>query len=410
MTAKTKDLQPFTVQIADQVLEDLRARLKATRWATDLNNEDEFYGLSTRYMKEMVGYWLDEFDWRRVEQRLNTYKQFRVDINGDPVHFIHERGKGPKPIPLLLSHGWPWTYWHWSKIIRPLTDPASFGGNPADAFDVIVPSLPGFGFSSPLKSGDMNHWKMADVFHTLMTDVLGYEKFGMSGADYGSLIGSQLGHKYARDMYAIHLGHDLLPQFLENNDRAWDFTHGQSIPTFVAPEVRKAYVHFTDTYASHNAVHMMDSQTLTHGLTDSPVGMLAWILHRWKRWSDLNADFETVFPKEEIITNAMIYWVTETIGTSIRIYRNANRYAWKPSHHRTPMVEAPAGFTFLTGDAYPPGATPENRVDMFKNGPTGSFFKTIYAKAHARGAHFSPWENPDAFLEGIRETFRLVRD
>src|ERR1700682_5613290 len=176
MTTATT-LEPFTVNVSDEVLDDLEKRLRNTRWAPDLNNEDMFYGLSTTYMKELVDYWLTRFDWRKAEKAINAFNQHRINVDGTPLHFIYERGKGPNPTPIILSHGWPWTYWRWHKVIRPLTDPAAFGGDPNQSFDVIVPSLLGFGFSTPLTHADMNHWKMADVWHTLVTDVLGYHKY-----------------------------------------------------------------------------------------------------------------------------------------------------------------------------------------------------------------------------------------
>jgi pimeloyl-ACP methyl ester carboxylesterase len=365
-----------------------------------------FYGISTSYMKDMVDYWISEFNWRKVEADINAFKQYRVDVRGIPIHFIFERGKGPNPTPLLLTHGWPWTFWDWSKVIRPLTDPAAFGGDPKDAFDVIVPSLPGFGFSTPLPAGDMNFWKMGDLFHILMTDVLGYTKYGAGGADYGALITTHLGHKYAKYLHGIHLGHDLVPIFLQN-DRNWDVTVGIT-PEDASSDLKAAIKRFEQTYVSHVAVHMLDAQTLTLGLNDSAVGMLAWLLQRWRKWSDPNANFASVFPNEHVLTNATIYWVTQSIGSSIRAYSNIKRYPWQPSHDRKPLIEAPAGFTFLTGDAYPPGATPENRVDIFRGGPTAEWFNTVYAKAHGVGGHFVPWENPSAFIEDVRNTFRIV--
>jgi pimeloyl-ACP methyl ester carboxylesterase len=154
---------------------------------------------------------------------------------------------------------------------------------------------------------------------------------------------------------------------------------------------------------------MLDAQPLTLGLNDSPVGMLAWILQRWRKWSDKNGDFDAAFSKDHILTNATIYWVTESIGSSIRSYRNAHRYPWQPSHDRTPLIQAPAGFTFLLGDAYPPGATLENRVDLFKNGPTAGFYDVRYAKVHAKGGHFVHFENPDAVIEDVRALYRGLR-
>ncbi|MQY10799.1 hypothetical protein SRB5_09120 [Streptomyces sp. RB5] len=175
-------LEPFRIHIPQHVLDDLRARLKATRFAPDPENEDETYGLSTSSLRPLVEYWAFGFDWRAAEDRLNAFRQHRLDVDGTPVHFVHEKGRGPAPIPLLLMHGWPWNHHFWHKVVGPLTDPAAHGGHPADAFDVVVPSLPGFGFSTPLKNPRENYVSMADRFHTLMTDVLGYERFGVGAA------------------------------------------------------------------------------------------------------------------------------------------------------------------------------------------------------------------------------------
>jgi len=401
-------LVPFKVAVPDDILADLQNRLRNTRWAQDLDNEDSYYGISTAYLKGIVDHWLNKYDWKKAEAKLNSFPQYKVEIDGQPVHFIYEKGKGPNPTPVIITHGWPWTYWHWSKIIPALTDPAAHGGDPNQSFDVIVPSLPGFGFSTPLKDGQLNFWKMAEIWHKLMRDVLGYKKYAASGSDYGMLVTAQLGHKYASELIGIHLGQEM-PLSIFQSERPWDLTEGHLVPAEASPELRDGIINMQRTYASHVAVHMLDPQTITHGLNDSPVGMLAWILQRWKKWSDQNVNFEEVFTKDDIITFAMIYWVNEAIGSSIRAYSNANRYPWKPSHNRQPVVEAPAGFTFLAGDAYPPLATADNRVGMFKNGPMADMFNTVYAKAFKKGGHFGPWENPEAFIEGIRDTFKLLK-
>jgi pimeloyl-ACP methyl ester carboxylesterase len=398
------DLEPFVIDISDTDLEDLTRRLKQTRWAADPGNEDQIYGLSTKYLRDLVDYWIDGFDWRAAERRINGFTHHRVQVDGVPVHFIREPGKGPAPIPLILSHGWPWTFWDYSKVIRPLADPAAYGGDPADAFDVIVPSLAGFGFSTPT-AADMNHWKMADRWNTLMTDVLGYSKYAAGGSDYGSLVTTQLGHKYASNLYGIHLGMDLIPAMF-TDDTYWSLGE---IPDGLPDELRREVLSFYETYSSHVCVHMLDAQTLTHALNDSPVGMLAWILQRWRKWSDKNGVFEDVWPRDHILTNATLYWVTESIGSSIRSYRNLKLYPWTPSHDRSPAIEAPAGFTFLAGDRYPPGATVETREAFFDNGPTRSWFNPVYIKAHSRGGHFVPWENPDAVIDDVRATFRQLR-
>ncbi|MER7666783.1 epoxide hydrolase family protein [Streptomyces sp. NPDC096193] len=400
--------EPFTIDVAQDVLDDLKARLRATRFAEDLDNEDEYYGLSTAYVKPLVEYWADGFDWRAAEKRLNSYDQYKVEIDGTPVHFIRKAGKGPNPTPLLVLHGWPWPGEFSYPVIDPLTDPAAHGGDPADAFDVIVPTLPGFTWSTPV-GGDLNYWKIADILNTLMTDVLGYRTYGSVGSDYGALVNSALGHKYGEYIIGLHYGHDLPPGMFQH-DRFWDLTGGAPIPDDASPELRADIMKMHSTYASHVAVHMLDGQTLTHGLNDSPVALLAWLLQRWKKWSDKNGDFDEAFSRDFILTQATAFWVTQSIGSSIRMYRNAVRYPWLPVHDRQPTVEPPAGFTFLLGDVYPPGVrTTEERIAAFEHGPTRGFFNPVFVNAHHKGGHFVHYENPEALVSDVRQTFRQLR-
>lgn len=398
----------FAVDIPQNTLDDLKARLRAVRWPADIDEHDTYYGTSVSYMKELVDYWLNEFDWREAEARINQWTQYRVEVDGTPIHFIKESGKGPNPIPLILSHGWPWSFREWTKVIKPLADPASYGGDPADAFDVYVPSLVGFDFSTPAGRPDMNFWKMADLWHKLMTEHLGHEKYAAGGADYGALVTGQLGHKYADELYGIWLGHAIHLDLFQG-ERPWDLTGGAMVPEGVSDEVRDGILAFQDRYSSHVAVHLLDNNNLAYGLADSPVGMLAWILRRWTKWSESGGDVESVFSREHLITNATMWWVTNAITTSIRSYVNANRYPWTPSHDRKPIVEAPMGMTFL-GYENPPGVSTENRVQAFLDSPhEEGWYNPVYLNAHEKGGHFTPWENPEAVIEDIRATFRKLR-
>ncbi|MFE9323236.1 epoxide hydrolase family protein [Nocardia sp. NPDC052278] len=398
-------LQPTPIQVPDAVLADLRQRLALTRWPDDVGNDDRYYGVDRGYLQELVEYWQHEYDWREAEAAINAYDNYLVDVDGVPVHFLRKPGVGPNPIPLILTHGWPWTFWHWSKVIDPLADPGAYGGDPADAFDVIVPSFPGFGFSGPLsKHPDMNFWKVADLWHTFMTETLGYPKYAAAGCDVGALVTGQLGHKYADELYAIHIGSGQ-KLTLFNGDRGWDLTGGRPIPDGLPKDVYDRIIELEHRFGVHLAAHVLEPSTLAFGLSDSPAGMLAWILQRWMAWSDNGGDIETVFSKDELLTHAMIFWVTNSIGTSIRTYANNNRYPWTPSHDRDPVIEAPTGITFV-GYENPPGVTTADRVEHFRASDRGPWYNLVNLTAHDKGGHFIPWEIPDLWTQDLRRTYR----
>jgi pimeloyl-ACP methyl ester carboxylesterase len=401
-------LQPTRIHVSDEQLSDLRTRLKHTRWPLDAGNDDWYYGVGRTYLEELVDYWLHSYDWRKAEAAINRYEHYQVNVGGVPVHFMRKPGVGPHPIPLILTHGWPWTFWHWSKVIDPLADPAAFGGDPADAFDVIVPSLPGFGFSTPLPNQpDMNFWKVADLWHTLMTTILGYEKYAAGGCDIGALVTGQLGHKYAGELYAIHIGSaQKLSMF--NGDRAWDLSGGHPIPENIPEHIRARIVSLDRRFAAHLAVHVLEPSTLAYGLSDSPVGLLAWMLERWVNWSDNDGNVEHVFSKDDLLTHAMIFWVNNAIETSMRMYANANRYPWTPAHDRWPVIEAPTGITLVSYEN-PPGVSTENRVQHFLSSDRASWYNHVNVTVHDHGGHFIPWEIPDDWIDDLRRTFRHHR-
>ena len=290
-------------------------------------------------------------------------------------------------------------------MVDRLADPGASGGDPAEAFDVIVPSFPGFGFSTPLpERPDMNYWKVADLWHTLMTGVLGHARYAAAGCDVGALVTGQLGHKYADELYAIHIGSGLKLD-LFTGDRGWDFSGGRPIPDGLPADVHARILELDKRFAVHLAAHVLDSSTLAIGLSDSPAGMLAWILQRWVSWSDNGGDIESVFSKDDLLTHAMIYWATNSITTSMRTYANNNRYPWAPSHDRRPVVEAPTGITFVAYEN-PPGVSTERRVQDFVESGKADWFNHVNLTVHAEGGHFIPWEIPDLWVDDLRRTFR----
>ncbi|GAB16528.1 epoxide hydrolase [Gordonia effusa NBRC 100432] len=396
------DLSPYTIDISQDVLDDLQTRLRATRFAPDLNNDDEKYGLSTGYLKGLVEHWANAFDWRAAERKLNAAEQYRVEIDGTPVHFLRAPAKKSDALPLILLHGWPWTYLDWTRVTEPLSNPAAHGAGSAPAFEVIVPSLPGFAFSTPVADGHENYVSMAERFHTLMTEVLGHKRYAVCGSDYGALVAGQLAHRHPESVTGLHQG---MPSPLPalQGDRYWDITGGRPVPDDASPELRQDLRAFVEALGPHLAVHTLDGQTLTHGLHDSPAGMLAWILERWKRWSDRNATFEEVFPVDHVLTSATIYWATQSIGSSIRIYKNAHLYPEPEEYRTTPPITVPTSFTFHLGDQASPGintaeeykaAIKQNTAEIYQD------LREIYV--HQRGGHFGPWEQPDAWVEDLR--------
>jgi pimeloyl-ACP methyl ester carboxylesterase len=405
MSTRSFPLVPTPLQVSDEVLADLHRRLTTTKWPLDAGNDDGYYGVPRSYLQQLVAYWADGFDWRNAEAQINAYEHYRVDVGGVPVHFMRKPGVGPDPTPLILSHGWPWTFWHWSKVIDPLADPGAHGGDPADAFEVIVPSLPGFGFSTPLTDRpDMNFWKIAEVWHELMTGVLGHERYAAGGCDVGALVTGQLGHKYADELYGIHIGSGQ-KLTLFNGDRAWDLSGGRPIPAGLPADLHAQIVALERRFAVHLAAHVLDPSTLAYGLADSPVGMLAWMLERWTNWSDNHGDVETVFTKDDLLTHATIYWAGNAIDTSIRTYANNNRYPWTASHDRWPVIEAPTGITFV-GYENPPGVRTEQRVRHFLESDRADWYNHVNLTAHDHGGHFIPWEIPN---EGRRPTANRPR-
>lgn len=388
--------EPFEIAIPEEKLEDLRERLERINWAPDFGNEGWGYGVNGEYLRELADHWLNRYDWRAHEAEMNRFNNFRVEIEGMPIHFVHERGKGPNPIPIILSHGWPWTYWDLRHVIGPLTDPAAHGGDPADSFDVVVPSLPGYGFSTPLTTPGINYWRTADLWVTLMREVLGYERFAAQGGDWGALVTSQLGHKYAEHLIGIHLT-DAIMLNMFTHDRPW-VLGDPGLASMPQGEARAANLARLRYYSAHVAVQALDPQTLAFMAHDSPIGLCAWILERRRNWGDTNGDVESRFPKDDLLTTMMLYWATDAFVTSVRYYYEAAWNQWQPSHDRTPVVEAPTGLTF-----HGPGAPQEPSEQQRE------YWNLVHWDSHPAGGHFAPAEEPEAIVRGIRATFRNLR-
>jgi pimeloyl-ACP methyl ester carboxylesterase len=383
-------IEPFQVAIPDADLDDLRARLERTRWSPEYANEDWRYGTRGDYLRELVAYWRSGFDWRAQERAINAVAQFRTSIAGIPIHFVHVRGKGPRPIPLLLGHGWPWTFWDLKKVIGPLADPAAHGGDPGDAFDVVVPSLPGYAFSNPLTVPGVNFWRTADLWVELM-EGLGYPRFAAQGGDWGALVAAQLGHKHAGRLIGVHL-HFCTPLTAFAGRPLDASEYGDETHLF---EHNTRFVRDERGYAS---IQSTRPQTLAHALDDSPVGLCAWLVEKRRSWSDCGGDVERVFTRDELLTTVCLYWLTHSFGSSARFYYEAAHHPWRPSHDREPVVEAPTAVARFPRDVL---VMPRRWIERYYN--------LQRYNEMPRGGHFAPMEEPALLVDDLRSFFRPLR-
>jgi microsomal epoxide hydrolase len=378
--------RPFAVNVPAATLTDLRERLARARFPDEPPDAGWRYGAELAYVKALAAYWSERYDWRRWEIELNRFRQFTAPVAGIDLHFIHEEGHGPRPMPLLLSHGWPGSVWEFHKILPMLTDPARFGGDPADAFTVVAPSLPGYGFSFAPGQPRFGVPEIADVFAFLMTDVLGYERYGAQGGDWGGFITAVLGLRQAQRLTGIHM--NLLP-----------LRRDVARPDAPTDDEKKYLQELGDFLREETAYQMIQGtkpQTLAYGLTDSPVGLAAWIVEKFRAWSDCEGNVERRFSKDELLTNITIYWVTGAIGSSFWPYYARLHGKWPlPDGVR---VEVPCGYAAFPKEIVrPPRAWAEKVFNIQR-------WTVMRA-----GGHFAALEEPEALAADLRAFFRPLR-
>ena len=382
------DIKPFEIQVSDEVLDDLNNRLSSTRWPDELPGTAWDYGSNLDYMKELAGYWQTDFDWRAQERIINSFHHFKADVDGLGIHFIHERGKGPDPMPLVITHGWPGSFFEMYKIIPLLTDPASHGGDPGDSFDVVAPSLPGFGFSDHAQEQGMEVQKTASLWVELMNG-LGYPRFAAHGGDIGAGVTSRLGHGHADSMIGIHLTSVTRP------------TPYLGLEAQELSEAEKTLIREREEWQQSEGgyAHIQGTkpQTLAYGLNDSPTGLAAWIVEKYRTWSDCDGDVERRFTKDELLTTVTIYWATESISSSTRMYKENQRYDW--TMERDERIEVPTGVAAFPAEiSRPPREWAERSYNLQRWTHMPS------------GGHFAALEEPQLLAEEIREFFRPLRD
>ena len=380
-------IEPFRIAVPDAVLTDLRERLARTRFPDEIPGSEWGYGSALAYMRELVAYWRDRYDWRTAEAALNAFPQFRADVGGLKVHLIHQCGRGPRPFPLVITHGWPGSLAEFVKIIGPLTDPAAHGGDAADAFDVVCPSMPGYGFSEHPREPGMDPERIAGLWAELMAG-LGYTRFGAQGGDWGAMVSTYLGYRHAASVAGVHL--NMVIAFPPDPANPADgLTQEELIPLMEAQQ-------FLKEETGYQRIQGTKPQTLSYALNDSPAGLAAWIVEKFRTWSDCGGDVERRFTKDELLTNIMLYWVPETANSSCRLYCETMRAAkFPPTDFH---VEPPTGCAIFPRELIrPPRAWVERLYNVQRWTPMPS------------GGHFAAMEEPKLLVDDIRAFFRPLR-
>jgi epoxide hydrolase len=381
------EIRPFRVEIPQADIDDLRERLARTRWPDELPGAGWSYGIPLDYMKELAEYWRTRYDWRRHEARLNEFPQYTTTIDGQNIHFLHVRSSDPNAMPLMLIHGWPGSVVEFLEVIRPLTDPRGHGGDPGDAFHVVVPSIPGFGFSGPTheKGWDVN--RIVRAFAELMRR-LGYQRYGAQGGDWGSTISRQLGLLDPDHVAGLHL------------NMLGTAPSGDPGEMALLTETEKGHVQAGARFQQEGSGYYMQQsskpQTLAYALTDSPAGQLAWIAEKFKEWTDSESVPEDAVDRDQLLTNVSVYWFTGTANSSARLY-----YEFGHSGAGWGKVEPS---TMPTGVAvFPREIMPSIRRFAERSN------NIVHWTDFDRGGHFAAMEEPDLLVGDIRECFRGLR-
>ncbi|MGW0466687.1 epoxide hydrolase family protein [Streptomyces sp. NPDC003027] len=377
---------PFRISVSDDVLHDLRHRLTRTLYTEPSDPTPWAAGTDPGHLRELVSYWADGFDWAKAETRLNTYPQYLADVDGRPVHFVRLRGRtaegAPAPLPLVLTHGWPSSFVEMLPVAELLADPAAHGGDPADAFDVIVPSLPGFLYSAP-PARPFTRRGVAETWHTLMTETLGHDRFGAFGGDIGGGVTQWLGALHPRDVVGVHITSAVVTGDFEAQP-----------PTAEERAYLDALTAYDAGDQGYSEIMCTRPDTLAAALRDSPAGLLAWIVDKYRDWSDCGGDVESRWDRDTLLTVATLYWATGCIGSSFRQYYH---YAL---NQPVPPVEVPAAVTLSHEPAY---------ADFPRSLAERTFRDLRHWSTPGRGGHFMAHEEPEQVAAELRAFFRPLR-
>jgi len=379
----TTAIEPFSIAVGDDVLDDLRARLRNTRWPEAEPVGDWSQGMPLKWIRDICSYWVDEYDWRRREALLNRFQQFTTEIDGLSIHFMHVRSAHPQAMPLIITHGWPGSIVEFHKVIEPLTNPTAFGGDAADAFHLVCPSLPGFGFSAKPTTTGWGVDRIARAWASLM-DRLGYQSYGAQGGDWGSAVTTALGAQDSEHCAGIHI--TLAMAVRPNVD-------GQ--PTPEEARALKGAKYYADWDSGYSKQQSTRPQTVGYGLTDSPSGQAAWILEKFWAWTDCDGDPLNILGRDELLDNVMLYWVTATAASSARLYWES----FGPGRRTARTVTIPTGVAVF----------PKEIVAPVRRWLEPSYTDIRHWSEMPKGGHFAAFEQPELFVADVRKFFRTLR-
>jgi microsomal epoxide hydrolase len=378
---------PFRVAVPDAVLDDLRRRLAATRYPEPLPGAGWDYGTDQDYLRELVDYWRDGYDWRATEARLNQLDHARTELDGQTIHFVHARSPRSDARPLLLTHGWPGSIVEFLSVLGPLTDPAAHGGDPADAFHVVAPSLPGYAFSGPTHERGWDIDRTARAWAELMRR-LGYDRYLAQGGDWGAFVTTQVALLDPDHVAGIHVNM-AAPNPAGDDPATW---------TDEEQAAMAAFARMLDAEGGYYRIQSTKPNTLGFALEDSPAGLCAWIVEKFRTWSDCDGDVERSFTKDQLLDNIMLYWVTGTATSSVRYYYEFTAALQAGRMDLGRRVEAPTGYAHF----------PKEIIFTSRRWAEHQYHLTHYSEP-ARGGHFAAMEVPDLFVEDVRACFRGVR-
>ncbi|MBZ7924983.1 epoxide hydrolase [Ensifer adhaerens] len=392
-----ESIRPFEFHVPQAQLDDLRRRIAETRWPDKETVNDDSQGIQLARVQELVRYWGTDYDWRKAEAELNALPQFITNIDGVDIQFIHVKSRHPNALPLLLTHGWPGSMFEFIKTIGPLTDPTSYGGSADDAFDVIIPSIPGHGFSGKPTELGWGPDRTAKAWDVLMKR-LGYKNYVSQGGDHGSVISDALARQAPEGLRAIHLN---MPATIPSN-LLKPINSGEPAPAELTAPEREAYQSLSSFFgrnAAYGAMMVTRPQTIGFPLADSPSGLAAWIYEKLAQWSDSDGNPERVFTKDEMLNDITLYWLTNTGASASRFYWENNNNNFSADAQKTRDIKVPVAISVFPKEIY---RAPESWSEQ-------AYPSLYYYNQVEKGGHFAAWEQPQLFAEELRAAFKSVR-